>query len=101
MRVAVVAFPRTSNATDVDALAHEAGVDVVVTRDPVLVRDADLVVLPGSRSTVDDLAWLRTSGIADEVVRRAAAGRPVLGICGGYQMLAREIGDEHLSLIHI
>ncbi|MCA0436397.1 MAG: cobyric acid synthase [Austwickia sp.] len=94
LRVAVVAFPRTSNATDVDALAHEAGVDVVVTRDPVRVRDADLVVLPGSRSTLDDLAWLRDSGIAAEVSARAAAGRPVLGICGGYQMLAREIGDE-------
>ena len=94
LRVAVVAFPRTSNATDVDALAHEAGVDVVVTRDADRVREADLVVLPGSRSTLDDLAWLRSSGIADAVLARAAAGRPVLGICGGYQMLAREIGDE-------
>lgn len=95
LRVVVVAFPRTSNATDVDALAHEAGVDVVVTRDPARVRDADLVVLPGTRSTLDDLAWLRASGLAEEVLRRVAARRPVLGICGGYQMLAREIGDEH------
>ncbi|MBW3084983.1 Cobyric acid synthase [Austwickia sp. TVS 96-490-7B] len=95
LRVAVVAFPRTSNATDVDALAHEAGVDVVVTRDPGRVRDADLVVLPGSRSTIADLDWLRRTGLADAVISRVAAGRPTLGICGGYQMLAVHIDDEN------
>lgn len=94
LHVAVVAFPRTSNATDVDALAHEPGVEVVVTRDPTRVRRADLVVLPGTRSTADDLAWLRRTGLAAEVTARAAAGRPVLGICGGYQMLTDLIEDE-------
>lgn len=94
LRVAVVHLPRTSNATDVDALAAEPGVQVVVTTSPGEVRDADLVVLPGSRATVSDLAWLRARGLAEEVVARAEAGRPVLGICGGYQMLTSRIHDD-------
>jgi adenosylcobyric acid synthase len=94
LKVAVVRLPRISNATDVDALAVEPGVDVLVTVDPSVVEAADLVVLPGSRSTATDLAWLRERGLADVVVGRAAAGRPVLGICGGYQMLAHEIEDD-------
>jgi adenosylcobyric acid synthase len=52
------------------------------------------VVLPGSRATVSDLAWLRDRGLAAAVTERARAGRPVLGICGGYQMLARQVEDE-------
>jgi adenosylcobyric acid synthase len=94
LRVAVVRFPRVSNATDVDALALEAGVVVTVTTDPDVVAAADVVVLPGSRATVTDLAWLRSTGLADVVARRAAAGRPVLGVCGGYQMLARTVADD-------
>ncbi|GAA6524993.1 cobyric acid synthase [Intrasporangium sp. DVR] len=94
LRVAVVRLPRISNATDVDALAAEPGVDVLVTIDPAVCDAADLLVLPGSRSTAGDLAWLRDNGLADVVVRRAAAGRPVLGVCGGYQMLADEIEDD-------
>ncbi|WIX82960.1 cobyric acid synthase [Amycolatopsis carbonis] len=94
LRVAVVRFPRASNATDVDALAAEPGVTVSLTADPDTVAAADLVVLPGSRATVDDLRWLRSRGLADAVTARAAAGRPVLGICGGYQMLAATIHDD-------
>jgi adenosylcobyric acid synthase len=94
LTVAVVRLPRISNATDVDALAYEEGVDVAVTEDPRRVLDADLAILPGTRSTLDDLAWLRSTGIADAIVARAGAGRPVLGICGGYQMLGGRIIDE-------
>jgi adenosylcobyric acid synthase len=93
LSVAVIRFPRLSNATDVDALAAEPGIDVRVTADPDVVARADLVVLPGSRATVSDLAWLRSRGLAKSVLARAAAGRPVLGICGGYQMLAEVIDD--------
>ncbi|WP_410603951.1 cobyric acid synthase [Amycolatopsis sp. lyj-90] len=94
LRVAVVRFPRASNATDVDALAAEPGVSVALTADPDTVLSADVVILPGSRATVDDLAWLRSRGLAAAVLARAEAGRPVLGICGGYQMLAAEIEDD-------
>ncbi len=93
LRVAVVRLPRISNATDVDALAHEPGVDVVVTTDPAICRDADLVVLPGSRSTVHDLRWLHQRGLAEAIAHRHRAGLATLGICGGYQMLGGTIRD--------
>src|SRR5579863_5058246 len=94
LRVAVVRLPRISNFTDADALAAEPGVLVRFTDSPAEVADADLAVLPGSRATVADLAWLRERGLADAIAGRAARGRPVLGICGGYQMLAAQIDDQ-------
>jgi adenosylcobyric acid synthase len=94
MSVAVVRFPRISNTTDVDALAAEPGVDVRVTADADAVARADLVVLPGSRATVSDLSWLRSRGLDRALTQRVVDGRPVLGICGGYQMLARTIDDR-------
>ncbi|GAA1435581.1 cobyric acid synthase [Microlunatus lacustris] len=93
LRVAVVRLPRVSNLTDVEALAAEPGVDVLVTTDPDVVAGADLAVLPGSRATVSDLGWLRATGLATVLAERAARDRPVLGICGGYQMLARRLDD--------
>jgi adenosylcobyric acid synthase len=95
LRVAVVRLPRISNATDAEALAVEPGVAVRYVTQPSRLADADLVVLPGSKSTVSDLAWLRRTGLADAVLDHARAGRPVLGICGGYQMLGRRIHDPH------
>ncbi|MDG4865932.1 cobyric acid synthase, partial [Streptomyces sp. T-3] len=82
LRVAVCAVPLMSNFTDVDALAAEPGVVVrFVDRAEELV-DADLVIVPGTRGTVKALEWLRERGLADALARRAAEGRPVLGICG-------------------
>jgi adenosylcobyric acid synthase len=98
----VVRLPRTSNATDADALAAEPGVDVWVTTSAQACREADLLVLPGSRATVSDLAWLRERGLATVIAQRVAAGRPVLGICGGYQMLVQTIDDDtesHAGLV--
>ena len=91
--MAAVRLPRVSNSTDVEALAAEDGVAVRWATDPAELRDVDLVVLPGSKSTVSDLAWLRRTGLADAVTAHAAAGRPVLGVCGGYQMLGATITD--------
>ncbi|MFD5933001.1 cobyric acid synthase [Streptomyces sp. NPDC060333] len=94
LRVAVCAVPLMSNFTDVDALAAEPGVVVrFVDRAEELV-DADLVVVPGTRGTVKALAWLRERGLADALAARAAEGRPVLGICGGFQVLGEHIEDE-------
>lgn len=94
LRIAVVRFPRLSNVTDVDPLAAEPGVAVSLATTPEQIADADLVILPGTRATVSDLEWLRRSGLGSAVAERAASGRPVLGICGGYQMLARTILDD-------
>ncbi|MFT4187190.1 MAG: cobyric acid synthase [Aeromicrobium sp.] len=93
LRVAVVRLPRISNFTDVDALGIEPEVDLVFATRPQHLDDADLVVLPGTRATISDLAWLRERGLADAVARHAASGRPVLGVCGGFQMLGRVIAD--------
>ena len=94
LRVAVVRLPRISNATDVEALAGEPGVAVRFVTEPSRLTDADLVVLPGSKATVSDLDWLRRTGIADAVRLHVRRGLPVLGVCGGFQMLARTIFDE-------
>jgi adenosylcobyric acid synthase len=94
LRVSVVRLPRISNVTDVDALSAEPGVLVRFATTPAELADADLVVLPGTRATVDDLIWLRERGLADIISARAARGLPVLGICGGYQMLGRTIDDQ-------
>jgi len=93
LRVAVVRLPRVSNFTDVDALGLEPGVDVVFVSDPRALADADLVVLPGTRATIADLAWLRERGLDRAVVDHARRGGAVLGICGGFQMLGRRISD--------
>ena len=91
LRVAVVRLPRISNATDVEALACEPGVAVRFVTEPSRLVDADLVVIPGSKSTVDDLKWLRERGLADAIVD---SDRPVVGICGGFQMLGKHITDH-------
>lgn len=93
LRVSAVRLPRISNSTDVEALACEPGVVVRWVTDPADVADTDLIVIPGSKATVADLSWLRDRGMSDAIARHAAAGRPVLGICGGFQMLCRHIDD--------
>ncbi|MBX7431796.1 cobyric acid synthase [Mycobacterium sp. Y57] len=92
-RVAVVRLPRISNFTDVDALGLEPDLDVVFASNATGLADADLIVLPGTRATIADLAWLRSRGMDRAVAAHAAAGKPVLGICGGFQMLGRVIRD--------
>jgi adenosylcobyric acid synthase len=94
LRVAVVRLPHISNATDVDALATEPGVQVRFTIDPGELAAADLIILPGSKSTVADLHWLRQQGLGEVIEAHVMAGRPLLGVCGGFQMLARQIHDD-------
>lgn len=93
--IVVVRLPRISNYDDVEPLEHEPGVQVRFAEHADAVRGADLVILPGSKNTLSDLAWLRQSGIAAALLGRAARGEPVLGICGGCQMLGETIHDPH------
>jgi adenosylcobyric acid synthase len=94
LTVAVVRFPRISNFTDIEALAAEPGVRVVFTDTAADLAAADLVILPGTRATVADLQWLRDRGLDAVITSRARSIRPVLGICGGYQMLGQIITDD-------
>ncbi|MEM3208178.1 MAG: cobyric acid synthase [Halobacteria archaeon] len=90
--VAVVRLPHISNFTDFDALAREPDVEVRYADRPGDLEGSDAIVLPGTKSTAADLAHLRERGLAGAIAARA--GRvPILGICGGYQMLGREILD--------
>ena len=93
LRVAAVRLPRISNSTDVEALACEPGVLVRWITEAADLADTDLIVIPGSKSTVADLTWLRERGLADGIVEHARAGKPVLGLCGGFQMLCERIED--------
>lgn len=93
VEIAVVRLPRISNYDELDALDHEPGVVLRFVDRPEELRGADLVILPGSKSTAADLAWLRASGVAHEVTARAGRGEPVLGICGGFQMLGGALLD--------
>ena len=93
LRIGAIRLPRISNSTDVEALACEPGVEVHWITEPTELADVDVVVLPGSKATVSDLDWLRARGLADAVTAHAAAGGPVLGVCGGFQMLCRSIDD--------
>jgi adenosylcobyric acid synthase len=90
--VAVVGFPRISNFTDIEALRLEPAVGVRFVYSPGTLGQPHLVILPGTKSTVSDLAWLRASGLAD-AIGDLAPGVTVLGICGGYQMLGVRITD--------
>ncbi|WP_234539640.1 cobyric acid synthase [Streptomyces shenzhenensis] len=94
LRVAVCAIPLMSNFTDVDALAAEPGVVVRFVDRPDELADADLVVVPGTRGTVRALEWLHERGLARALRRRAAEQRPVLGVCGGFQILGEHIEDD-------
>jgi len=91
--IVVVHLPHISNATDFDPLAHEAGVRLRFVSEPALLGTPDAVILPGSKSTASDLAYLRGNGLAAQITRIARLGVPVVGICGGYQMLGEKIED--------
>ncbi len=93
IRVAVARLGRISNFTDLDALAHEPGVEVRFTESAEELRAADLAVLPGTKATVADLNLLRSRGLDRAFADRARRGLPTLGICGGYQMLGHRIAD--------
>jgi len=94
--IAVLSTPRISNFTDFDPLANEAGVTVRYVRQGEALGQPDLIILPGSKNTTGDLQYLKENGYAGEIAALAAAGTPVVGICGGYQMLGRRIFDpEH------
>ena len=94
LTVAVIRLPRISNATDVEALAATPGVRVDVTTDPGAALASDLLIVPGTRATITDLAWLRERGLDRAITERHQLGRPTLGICGGFEMLAGTITDE-------
>jgi adenosylcobyric acid synthase len=95
LRIGVLAFPSISNFTDFDALCAEPSVALRHLRDPRSIALADVIILPGSKQTVDDLRWLRACGFEPALREFARNGGPIVGICGGFQMLGEQILDPH------
>lgn len=93
IKTAIVRLPHISNFTDFNLLGNEADVSVSYITRASQVKDADVVILPGTKNTIEDLNWLKQHGIADEIVRHARRGGMVIGICGGYQMLGERLYD--------
>jgi adenosylcobyric acid synthase len=91
--VAVPRLPHIANFDDLEPLAAEPGVAVRFVTRPEAIADADVVVLPGSKTTVADLAWLRERGLDAAIDTAAREGRIVVGVCGGYQMLGQRLDD--------
>jgi len=94
VRVVAVRLPHLANPSDLDPLRHEPDVALSWGTGPGDLAGADLVVVPGSRATVADLAWLRRTGMADALGRARSDGSAVLGICAGQQLLGRQIVDH-------
>ncbi len=91
--VAVMRLPHIANFDDFDPLRRERGVGLRYVRSASEFGEPDLVLIPGSKTTVDDLEWLRSQGLADLIIGAREAGTPVIGICAGFQMLGRELRD--------
>jgi adenosylcobyric acid synthase len=95
LRIAVVAYPRLSNLDEFQPLRGLPGVRLIWARSPAELAGADWIILPGSKAVAADLAWLREQQLDAAIAAHAAAGRPVLGICGGLQMLGEALLDPH------
>jgi adenosylcobyric acid synthase len=93
LRVSVVRLPHLSNFSDFSALREMNGVAVYYSDAPSTSSGADVIVIPGTKNTIGDLGWLRSTGWADRILAHARAGKPVIGICGGFQMLGNHVLD--------
>ncbi|MCC7016199.1 MAG: cobyric acid synthase, partial [Rhodospirillales bacterium] len=94
IRIAVPSLPRMSNFDDLDPLAAEPGVEIVVVpQGRALPRDADVILLPGSKATLADLSQLRAEGWDVDIAAHARSGGTVVGLCGGFQMLGTRVAD--------
>lgn len=96
VKIAVIQMPKISNFTDFDALSSEQDVSLYYVQEADGLGEPDLIILPGSKNTTEDMLYLEASGLADKIKAHGAAGKAVIGICGGYQMLGEVICDpEH------
>ena len=96
--VAVIRLPRLSNFTDFNPLERMEEVSLRYVGSVGELGHPDLIILPGTKNTMDDLRWLRQSGLEGAILKHAAKGGAVIGICGGYQMMGQEVLDpEHVE----
>ena len=95
LTIAIVAYPRISNLDEFQPLRNIAGLRLRWVREPAQLEGADWIVLPGSKHTSSDLAWLRGQGLDRAIAAHARRGGALLGVCGGLQMLGEALIDPH------
>jgi adenosylcobyric acid synthase len=95
LKIAVVAYPRMSNLDEFQPLKNLPNVALSWAREAAQLQDVDWIILPGSKHTSSDLAWLKQRGLAQAIVKHAYQGGRVLGVCGGLQMLGQTMVDAH------
>ena len=93
--IAVIRVPRISNFTDFNPFENIPGVSLRYVKTPAELKNPDMIILPGTKNTMDDLKWLRESGMEALILKEAAKGKLIFGICGGYQMLGETLSDPH------
>ncbi len=93
--MAVIRLPRISNFTDFSPFERYENVSLRYVGKTEDLKDPDLIILPGTKSTIADLLWLRQSGLEASILKAASAGVPVFGVCGGFQMLGKRIADPN------
>ncbi|MDD4781333.1 MAG: cobyric acid synthase CobQ, partial [Tissierellia bacterium] len=91
--IAVIRLPHISNFTDFNVFSIIKGVSVRYITNFRELNDPDMIIIPGTKNTIEDLKWLRQSGFQEKIIRHAMEGKAVFGICGGYQMLGETIND--------
>ncbi len=91
--IAVIRLPRISNFTDFNVLALINGVSLRYVSNTKELGNPDMIIIPGTKNTIEDLKWLRQSGLEVKIIRHAKEGKALFGVCGGYQMLGEVIND--------
>ena len=94
-KVSVIKLPRISNFTDFNALERLPGIALSYVGRPEELTGSDLIIIPGTKNTMGDLKWLRQNGLEAVITRMAGKGTPVIGVCGGFQMLGTSLDDPH------
>lgn len=94
-KISVIKLKHISNVTDIDALSIYDDVEIQFVTERSQIGNEDLIIIPGSKNTIDDLKWLKESGIAEEIIKRARTETIIFGICGGFQILGNKVKDPY------
>ena len=95
IKISVIKLKHISNVTDIDALSIYDDVEIQFVSERSQIGNEDLIIIPGSKNTIDDLKWLKESGIAEEIIKRARTETIIFGICGGFQILGNKVKDPY------
>ncbi len=93
--IVVIRLPRISNFTDFNVFEYLPGVNLRYVKSVGELKNPDMIILPGTKNTMEDLLWMRQNGLEAAIIKQAAMGKPIFGVCGGYQMLGAKLSDPY------